>query len=134
MAGVEFWLARAMQVAMLTREQIETVHHKERQLGYCLSNWNIQNLTGADPVSKYWGVGSELSAIQRHNDRIRKRIFELKIFSEIPRGGHVEALDVATTHLFDNIIRLRAEEIDFAFEKPTRPKRTKSLLAELEAM
>ena len=134
--NMEFYVSRAMQVACLEPKQIETIQKKEKSLGYCLPEWNIQTLLGIDFVKNHFGIFDDDPGPQaQHRSRIQNEIKRLGWLQKIEEKCLVSALNVEATHCFDWVVFHNLRDIDFYYKKGKKKKSlTEEVLASLFLM
>jgi hypothetical protein len=89
------WLARAMQVACLEREQIEKVQTLEMVAFHIIPNWNIQNILKIPSIKDRCGIPDSEDGQGRHAARVKKDL--------TAKGwkGPGEITDIGEMHEFD---------------------------------
>lgn len=107
---IEFWVARAMQMAYLDEEQVNRIHAVEKRCTHPLANFNIQSILKVPTMRERWNIPPEKELQAPHADRIRRQMIE-KGFARIESDGRLEALDLDAIHALDWTVQQRGSEI-----------------------
>jgi len=119
---MEFYSSRAMQVAYLEHDQLERLHQKEKSIGYCLPNWNIQSLLGIGNIKDQFGIPDDDNAQARHKERVESEIRNAKLFKMAEGDGLVYATNLEKTHAFDWAVFNNLNKVDFYYRGGKRRK------------
>ena len=76
---MDFYVGRAMQIAGMELGQIEDLHARERERGYCIPNWNIQELFRLAPIRTHWCIPEDGAMQDAHAQRVRQALLGQKI-------------------------------------------------------
>lgn len=112
------WVARAMQVSYLTREQLEKVHDREKIRGYLIPNWNIQEVLALQTIKEKYYIPEDNELLIRHNARIEA---ELKSKGFLKFDEYKES-DLDWMHTFDWNVFNRSGEIMWEFAGSSKSK------------
>lgn len=107
---IEFWVARAMQMAYLDEKQVERIHVVENRCTHPLANFNIQSILKIPTIKERWGIPTEKEPQALHADRIRMELVS-KGFQKSESDGRLEALDLDAIHALDWTVLARGSEI-----------------------
>ena len=131
---MDFYVGRAMQIAGMELGQIEDLHARERERGYCIPNWNIQELFRLAPIRTHWCIPEEGSAQEGHAQRVRGALLAQKIAIDeteerVSNDGKkmtfrmapweaITTSRVESVHRFDSRVHdaVRAGQISFGYE------------------
>lgn len=72
--------ARAIQIAALERDQLDTLHTIEKRCGHILPNWNIQEIFHLPNLKDKWKIPDDEISQKNHNDRIEMEIASKRLF------------------------------------------------------
>lgn len=119
---MEYFLCRAMEVARMSLQQLDQLHHHERKV--CLMPHEIQHLFGLPPLRDVYLIPEDEAAQARHNQRLRARFRELKLH---PPGGDLSICDGEAVHRFDKRFRFELEQgnLDLVYSAGGRRSRLK---------
>jgi|GEM_PF-6498861 len=108
---MEFWLARAMQVAAIEDEEtVQRLHAVEEKRGHCLANWNIQELFKLKTIKDTHHIPEDDELQARHNRRIANEL-QRRNFLHTESGELVSSVCRRATHSFDWAVFKRKNEI-----------------------
>jgi len=97
---MEFYIARATQVAAMDQNQVEKLHKRETGSGYCLTNSDIQTLFSLPATKEHWGIPEDTGLRANHTARIKKEIRDMGILKTEP-NDLVQAGNLEAVHSFD---------------------------------
>lgn len=122
------YVARAMQVSYLEKEQLEKVQAREDIRHYIIPNLNIQEVFGIPTIREKYNLPIEDELLSRHYLRIESEL-KKKGFLKTPNN---EALDyVEWIHVIDWNVFYRGSEIIWDFTHGPG-KSSKGILARLK--
>jgi hypothetical protein len=97
---MKYWVARAMQVADLTMDELTALQTREKSIGRCLMAWEIQWLLKKRPLLEVYSIpGADASAQEKHRQRIEQ---EIRTRGWLRPVGEFSETDVASCHTFDS--------------------------------
>jgi len=128
---MEFWISRAMQISLMNYPQLERLHFREMDKGYCFLNSEIQVIFNLPPIKSAYGIPNEPEAQRAHADRLRAELLANKLLAH-EGDGRVCALNVEETHSFDQMIFHKRELVTWAYMGPTSTRRKSKTLSEIE--
>lgn len=118
---MDFQVARALQVAMLTESQLNDLHHAERNRGFCLPNWNIQEILKLESIKDHYSIPvDDDNAQMQHNRRVKAQIDEKKLWAT-GHSEYISELNLDATHSFDWAVWRRRGELDFVYQGGNSP-------------
>lgn len=91
---IDYRVGRAQQIAQLEPWELDSLHIVEKERGYCIPNWNIQELFKKSSLNEALGVPE--SSWASHNKRIKEEL-EKKV-----EMSYLNELRVNEVHHFDN--------------------------------
>lgn len=103
---MKWHVARAMQIACLDGFEIEALHAGEMARGYCLPNWNIQEMFKKGALSDRFGIPDQDAGRTKHAARIDSEIHRVLKLKHYPCEVEVEAV-----HDFDKRIVTHRDQI-----------------------
>lgn len=109
-------IARAMQVACLTRDELEKVHARERVRGYLIPNWNIQKVLKIRTIKEIMCIPDNPEALASHRERIENELYSneyLKV--ALDNKGNMVQQDVPWQHSVDFMVLNNPKKINFAY-------------------
>lgn len=120
-----------MQIAGMEQDQIEALQKIERERGYLMPNWNIQQLFHIPTVKEKWGIPDKEDLLFVHHQRIEKEIARLELTKAVDFGS--EGFEVmAWTHSFDWAIFNIGNKIIWEYSGPKSKKMPGRLQAILD--
>lgn len=96
---METYVARAYQIACMTREQVEQIHAIENQRLYVLPNWNIQKLLHLPSIKERFRLMDDDTLLAQHHHNLKTKLDEMHL-AKTPFGYPSDG-NVAATHEFD---------------------------------
>lgn len=119
---MDFYVARAVQIAALDPTMLEDLHEKEKIHGMCMMNWEIQERFGLPKLKEHWGIpADDLTGQAAYMSRVKEKIRQLKLWKTEAEGFPSEG-DLEATHAYDWTILNRAQEVDFYYERRTKSR------------
>lgn len=131
---MDFFVARAMQIACLDRFQLERLHEAEKRRGYCFQNADIQTVFHLPTIKEFWCLPDDEAGQQAHAGRIKTLLLGEKVaLSEsfdgvdegqshtrkvvLPAWDAISTGRVPSTHRFDRLVQDAKDsgKIDFAY-------------------
>lgn len=131
---MDFYVGRAMQIAGMSLQQIDDLHAIERERGYCLPNWNIQEVFHLTPIRTHWCIPDDGALQEIHAARVRQNLLSQKVAIDeseerVNNDGqkmviHLKPWEAVTTGRVESVHRYDARvhdavstgKISFAFE------------------
>lgn len=103
-------------MAMLSVDQMETLHVKESQLGRCLFPSEVTNLFSLGLINEYWSIPDNTRYSSKHGMRIRDELIRSGCYIDI--SGDISVINIDNVHIFDqNVIVARDKEtIHFEYQ------------------
>lgn len=76
---MEFFVARAMQIGCLDESQLLALHARERELGHCIHNSQIQRMFGLTTIKDLMLIPEDDASQERHSARVKRDLLTTKI-------------------------------------------------------
>ena len=102
------FVARAIQVSCLMRNQLEQIQVTERRLGHLIANWNIQELFNLLSTREIYRIPDNPEAQANHSIRIEKHLKEKGLCKTEEENG-LEWYHSFDWNVFNNIDQINWE-------------------------
>jgi len=124
---MELYGARALQVSMLTHNQLEELQSREKLQGSYLPNWNVQRLFHLGTIKDKYNIPKEdLGAQADYSERIEEMIKSMGLLSG-DGGGFIGSGDLEIIHAFDWRIFNNLNLLNFDAEPSSQSVRRRRL-------
>lgn len=114
---MEYFLARAFEVARLELAQVEALHAAEAIRPRAFMPHEIQKIFRLVPLKEHYGFPEE---DHKHAEIINRMRIELSQRNLVPSSGDLSALDVDSVHRFDDRLLLSLETKSLDISSPKR--------------
>ena len=119
---MDYYVARAMQVAYMSQDDIRALHAHEDKRGYCLNPFDIQHLFGIASIKETWMIPDDDNEAQvSHSARVKSAIDRLGLTRT--DYGFPGQINTDATHAFDWAVSKNTGNVDFVYSGPTKRSR-----------
>jgi hypothetical protein len=109
------YVARALQISIMSKDQIESLHSMENSIGYLLPNWNIQQLYSLPTIKESYQIPEKEEVFNIHGSRIESELKNKGLIAVETSDATQLNSDVSWTNSFDWNVHNKKSEIIWEF-------------------
>lgn len=118
------YVVRSLQVSMLEKSQLESLHRIESLRGYLLPNWNIQELFSTPTIKEMYQLPEKEEVFNIHGLRIENELKTKGFLNVDTSDASQDNTDVLWMHSFDWNVLNNKSRIVWDFSSYGRGKLT----------
>lgn len=128
---MESCVSRALQILMLTKDQLQALQEREQLRGYAIPNWNIQTCFGLGTIKDYYSIPDDPTSLEQHGKQVKQLIVQNDLLKIETEDRFYNSSIIDSVHAFDWGVWNKREFLDFGYKGETRKRgRLKDLVEE----